>query len=290
MPDPLTAATITKAIEAVGAERSKEEAQAAATGLIMRMLGPAADEIGEALRRFTEYRLRNVGRVIFKAADKSGGADSGIVNPRVAQVLLEEGSYCDDELMAEYLGGALAASRTPNGRDDRAVTWSGLVASLSSLQVRAHFLIYREWAARLHGVPDFNLGLGTVRERATTDFELDEFAAALVHDSDVAPADAIAHSILGLVRVGLLDDLYGMGSRNSIAGFGPESHFESLLRVRPSVVGLELYGWAQGLPGLSPIDFLSKAVVFGDQLVPRLEKVELVFISAAEAPPASPQP
>src|SRR5215471_14031340 len=189
MPDPLTAATITKAIEAVGAERSREEAQAAATGLFIRMLGPAADEIGEALRRFTEFRLRNVGRVITKAADKAGGTDHGIVNPRVAQVLLEEGSYCDDELIAEYLGGALAASRTPNGRDDRAVTWSGLVTSLSSLQVRAHFLVYREWAARLHGVPDLNLGLGAARHRAMADFEYGEFVRALVNDSDVAPQE-----------------------------------------------------------------------------------------------------
>jgi len=53
--------------------------------------------------------------------------------------------------MAEYLGGVLAASRSRGGRDDRAIAWSNLVTSLSSVQVRAHFLLYREWAALLRG-------------------------------------------------------------------------------------------------------------------------------------------
>lgn len=34
-----------------------------ASRALTRLLGPAADEVADALKRFTEYRLRNVGRI-----------------------------------------------------------------------------------------------------------------------------------------------------------------------------------------------------------------------------------
>lgn len=277
MPDPLTAATIAKAIAIVNQEEQGAEAQAAATGLAMRMFGPFADEIGEALRRWANYRFRNVGRVIAKTVEKSSALDRGIVNPRVARILLEEGSYCDDELMAEYLGGVLAASRTPSGRDDRAVTWSGLITSMSSLQVRAHFLIYREWAARLHGTTDLNLGTDPGQISATTDFEFWEFASALVSDSDVRATEAVLHSVLGLIRIGLLGDTYAIGDREGLSVLDPEPRFAEVLRARPTPVGLEMYGWAQGLPGLTSQAFLSKAEVFALEYIPRLVQVDVHY-------------
>ncbi len=72
----------------------------------------------------------------------------GTVHLRVAYSILEDGSLCDDELMAKYLGGVLAGSRSPNGRADRAITWCRCIGSMSWLQARAHFLPYREWAGR----------------------------------------------------------------------------------------------------------------------------------------------
>ena len=129
-----------------------------------------------------------------------------MANPRVSHVLLEEGSYCDNEVMVDYLGGVLAASRTPDGRDDRAVAWSNLVTSLSSLQVRAHYLLYREWAARLDDLNDLNLGVDGGRSQALMQIELEEFYNVLVDESDVELNAALSHSIVGLVRVGLLGD------------------------------------------------------------------------------------
>src|SRR4051794_14534377 len=100
MPDPVTTAALIAAGAAVGSRT------------VDKVLGPSAEHLGEILNeRLTEFRARNIGRVI-EAADRKGGRD-GTVPPRVAHRLLEDGSYCDDELMAEYLGGVLAGSRTP---------------------------------------------------------------------------------------------------------------------------------------------------------------------------------
>jgi hypothetical protein len=116
--DPLPAAAGLSA-EAVRSEAVK--------GLLVRALGPAADEIGTALARWTSFRVGNVERIALattRLADKRGR--SGSAPPRVAHRILGDGSWNDDSVMIEYLSGVLASSLTPAGRDDRAVVWSGL--------------------------------------------------------------------------------------------------------------------------------------------------------------------
>jgi hypothetical protein len=228
---------------------SSDKNEAIPRSVLARVLGPSADAVGEVLGRYTGYRLRNVQRILDCADAKSGSLDEGaIVNPRVAHVVLADGSYCDDELMANYLGGLLAGSRTPQGRDDRAVSWSKVVTSLSSLQIRAHYLLYREWAARLRIIGVYELGVAAGRAQATMEISSGEFTKILVGNSEVDENDAMSHAIGGLIRAGLLDD----GS----------PYNSELVRVTPSIAGLELYGWAQGLAGLSPRSFASRARLF----------------------------
>ena len=228
---------------------SSARSEAIARIPLARVLGPSADAVGQALRRYTEYQLRNVRRIVECADAKSSSREEGaIVNARVALVVLADGSYCDDELMAHYLGGLLAGSRSPQGRDDRAVSWSKLVTGLSSPQIRAHYLLYREWAARLRIIGVYELGLQAGRTQATMEMSSAEFTKLLAGDSEVDENDAVRHAIGGLIRVGLLDD-----------GFLDNG---DLVRVTPSIAGLELYGWAQGLAGLSPRAFASRARLF----------------------------
>src|SRR5215469_17111740 len=92
-------------------EASFESTEPIASSLLVRVLGTSADAVDEALRRFTAYQLRNVERILQRADAKSRSAEeSSSVSLRVAHVLLEDGSYCDDELMADYLGGLLLAA------------------------------------------------------------------------------------------------------------------------------------------------------------------------------------
>jgi hypothetical protein len=277
MPEPITGAIVAKAMG-----DSSPEMQKATANLLMRVLGPSADAIGEALGRYTSYRLRNVGRIVKRADLKSGNEDRGTANPRVAHKLLEEGSYCDDEIMVDYLGGVLAASRTPSGRDDRAVAWSSLVTSLSSLQLRAHFLLYREWAVRLHGLLDVNLGVNEGRNLAVMQIEMTEFCAALINQNDISIDAAIGHAIVGLVREGLLGDVYAFGPMAKMPpNMKVKTQYDDVLCVRPTVMGVELYGWAQGLPGLAPAEFVVKAEAFdAEDSIPRLSRIEFPELPA----------
>ena len=249
MVDPITGAI------SIGAGLAGKEAAKATGGLLSRVLGPSADELGEALRSYTAFRVANVNRIATKAEQKQEGA--GTVPPRVAHRLLEEGSFSDDELMAEYLSGVLAGSRSPDGRDDRAIVWSELVAGMSSLQLRAHFLLYREWARLLQGRRDVQLSLDVGRTQARLVVPLAPFLVLLAGDSDVDMGVALAHSIPGLVRLGLIGNNYHWGSSESSGISNPP--FSNLLRVEPSSAGIELYGLALGLSDISPQTFAQLA-------------------------------
>lgn len=238
----------------------------AAGGVLKRLLGPSADELAEAMRRWTSFRVNNVTRIVDSADKKSDGSEPGEVHPRIVHRLLEEGSYCDDELMAEYLGGVLAGSRSAGGRDDRAVAWSDLVTGLSALQVRAHFLIYRELARLIAGRGDVEMSLDLGRERASIFMPYVAFAHELTGDSDPRNWNAaVTHTVPGLVRLGLLDQNFAFGNvglETVLPGFTADEADLPGLAVRPAFAGIELYGWAQGLPGLTPNEFPLRAEVF----------------------------
>ena len=260
MVDPASAgAAVAGVASATGAEALK-----VTSGLLTRVLGPSADEIGEAMRRYTAFRVRNVGRISEAADRKAAQSDrSGTVPPRIAHRLIEEGSYCDDELMAEYLGGVLAGSRTPSGRDDRAVSWSNLVTGMSALQIRAHYLFYREWAIRLRGRVDLVLA-----DKITTGMvvQLNDFAVTLApeteSDDDMAAA-FVSHALHGLFRLGLLE---------LVAPATPTS----ITHVLHTDAGIELYGWALGHPNLRKPAFYEEGPTIDTEFpIPRLRSAEM---------------
>jgi hypothetical protein len=280
MSDPVTGAVIAKAAASAGSN-----AEQVAMGLLTRMLGPAADEIGKALARWTSYRVGNVKRIAERADQKSRRfGREGISNPRVANVLLEAGSFCDDQLMADYLGGVLAGSQTPTGRDDRAVTWSALITRLSSFQIRAHYLIYRELAARIVNTDAKFWVPG--RPNPILYVEVEEFVKALVQDTGVEEYDALTHALSGLSANDLLAN-WAFGNTFEVHMPFPPPHqnvdipFERAIRAMPTISGVELYGWATGIwgmPGISIQTFPWNADDFGlPEPIPRLERA-VVYI------------
>jgi hypothetical protein len=284
--DPLVSGALVQAATNAGSEGAKT-----ISGLLTRALGPSADVLGKALAQYTEFRLRNVGKIVGRSEKKARESGrSGSVHPRVAHRVIEEGSFCDDSVMADYLGGVLAGSRTPSGRDDRAVVWSDLVTGLSAAQIRLHYLLYREWAIRLHGRIDLNLGTAGDRRRALMNADLDEVASALrVEEDDREPGGLFVHAVIGLVRDDLLDHEYAYGPRGP--NNNPDAPYTNFLAVQPSPAGIELYGWAQGLPGLMPMPFVSEALPFDvDPPLPRLHTFMLPRLpegDAASGPTAS---
>lgn len=249
--------------------------------LMSRLLGPACDVIGEWLADKASYRLNNVHRIVGSAAGKTNLEIHGEVPPRVAHRILQEGSFSDDQLMAEYLGGVLAASRTPSGRDDRGVAWNDIVSSMSSLEVRAHFILYRAWDDALHGRADVNLWKQEDRRSARLFADEIEFQQRLLATSDGVPvSDALSHALLGLERRGLLDSA-AWGTRDYVRY---QNHdFAYVITAELTLAGIELYGWALGLPGLTADGFTVHGRPWTDESLPRLVGFSLPGVSPGSA-------
>lgn len=272
MPDPIVGAVVAKTAKAVSGDTNK-----IAPGLLQSVLGPPAKEFGEALGRIVAYKTQNFGRIIQKAdARLKKRKRAGIVNRRVAFALLEEGSLCDDELMAEYLGGLLAGSKSPDGRDDRAVTWTHTVTTLSSFQIRAHYLIYRELARYLYRAARYlDLSYDSKMKTAIMCLDLEEFETSLmalmVHCKD-DPEAILRHSMWGLTRSGLINDTWYYGKSYAFKN--------EIVRVMPTGRGMELYGWLLGISDLVPKNFASRAFMLEIPTgIPHLQEVTMPLLN-----------
>jgi hypothetical protein len=226
MPDPVTAGGVV--ILAAGAKQ---------------ILGPAAHELGQALGRATEFRLRNVGRITQKAEAKLGDKlnDPGEVPPRVAAKVLDDGSWCDDGVMQEYLAGVLAGSRNTTGGDDRGTYWADLVSRLAGDYVRMHYLLYR--ALRDHGaqVPGVSLSTIAGHEARSIYLPLSGLSASL--GVSLVEAQEVANGAMHvLAREGLIAPT-GWGVGHHVVGHMTGAE-EPGVQAVPTHAGIELFLWA----------------------------------------------
>ncbi|PPF29992.1 hypothetical protein C5C18_07315 [Rathayibacter tritici] len=198
--------------------------------LAERAFGPAADDLGEQLASWVPWRQENAGRIAGKARRKAG-AEAGPAEARTAKRVLEEGSYADDELMAEYFSGVLSDSMKVG--TDQAVPWAALVADMSASQIALHYVLYRAWAALLHDRDDVDLGQNAYRDKLELKCDLNEMQALL---GDEFPWH---HALIGLVRLDLIGAPYAIES-------APDDGSAPFFLAMLTLPGLELYSVATG--------------------------------------------
>jgi hypothetical protein len=63
----------------------------------------------------------------------------------VARDVLWNGALTNDEVCAEYFGGILASSRSEDGSDDGVIYYVDVIKSLSSKQLKLHYVIYNSF-------------------------------------------------------------------------------------------------------------------------------------------------
>lgn len=214
---------------------------------LQKLLGPTADYLGAGLKDFTQKRVEAMGQIFASAQSKLGDkVDApGEVPPKVLKTVLNEGSYASDPLAIEYFGGMLASARTEGGRDDRSARLAKIVDSLSTYQLRTHFLFYATIRRlfRDKGVP-FNM---EGRPKMQIYIPANNFAQAMEFTpSELAQFNQLlSHIFFGLHGESLIDD-FKFGDEPSI-----KKHFngatESGIVCTPSAFGAELFlaafGW-----------------------------------------------
>ena len=246
--------------------------------IVEKILGPTAEYVGIGLKNWTERRIQNVARIFHKAAQKLGSDidTPGIVPPRVLKEVLNEGSYSDDELTAEYFGGILASARSPNGRDDRAASYLRLTSELSTYQIRFHFTAYTLFRRVFLGStlrPTFADDLGKML--LLLPYEL--LFVAMDFTSQEPGHDILVHCASGLGRHKLIDCVaWGKVEHLNTTGkkyVGADRWIDVTapgMIVEPTHFGIEYYLWALGVGRASLPQFLN-----ADLKLPSLPEVRI---------------
>jgi hypothetical protein len=130
------------------------------SAIAYQVLKPSADEIGAYLQGVTQRRLDNL-RCVFALLEHKFGrnatpGDGESVSLRVLRGIMDEGSYIEDDVGRDYYAGVLAGSLATGGGDDSGVALLNVMSGLSSLQLRAHFLIYAAAQQSVAGDPKFD--------------------------------------------------------------------------------------------------------------------------------------
>ncbi|ELD8765413.1 hypothetical protein RLP37_003558 [Vibrio cholerae] len=249
MPEPLT--TIGGA--AIAAYLSKDG--------ISKLLGPTADYLGGEMKSLVEKSQNNLVSVFKKAEKKCGPKIEvpGTVNARVMKHIYDEARFCDNELLAEYFGGVLASARTEEGIDDRGVYYSQIVKSMSSYQLRCHYLFY--YLMWFHGKEhSFNLHDNFERAKLTIVVPFKCYKETFKVDASQDPMPLISHSLSGLAKADLIGENFSLQNPEDLKKKNIEVD-EYAFVIQPTITGLELFTWVHGHGEIGLLAFLSPNLV-----------------------------
>jgi len=165
----------------------------------------------------------------------------GVVHPRVLQRIVADGSFCEDQLSVEYLGGVLASSKCNESRDDRGTFLLDTVGSLSAYQLRTHYMLYA--AMVRFGKPhEQNLSWWFEEDNVCVGFPESGYRESMKYSATEVHEDLAYHSFLGLEQQGLLKH----GNR-VIAERSPREPSCDFRYFWPTRCGYELFVWSLGL-------------------------------------------
>lgn len=202
---------------------------AAVTSGATNVVSAPLDAVADHLKERVKGRLNGT---LEKAAAKAGDRPLEY-SDRVAAKTLNEAAFNDDELVADYLGGVLAAS---SPEDDAGAAIVAQIGRLSALQLRLHYVVYRELRRLWIGKP-LNLYLAKEARKAGVRIPVVDLVAAQVRP------EALASAVPALVREGLLADTWDVGMEND--DLPPDVGFT--MRVRATGIGAELFLWGHGV-------------------------------------------
>jgi hypothetical protein len=280
-------AHIGKSVDPVATEAAKTGSE-----LWGKVLGPPAEALGEHFRSRIELWSENelARRVLQRAARKIDTSKTGAVPPRVAAGTFAQAQWTDDEMVAEYLSGVLASSRTADGGDDRGVSWNAMVERLSSDALRLHYMIYSALRAQMRGHDARDLSTWVGRPMVFTYVDLVQLD---VHTEFGGQSDWINRLISAaytLERERLIAQLTH-GDATHLTGF-PYRQYDlpkvgDMLIAEPTVVGCSLYMEAHGHGQRWAGDLGDVDLVFDPwpETKPSVAEVRAVWLD--ELPPAS---
>lgn len=231
--------------------------------LLGRFLGPTVDYMGNGLANNVDKSVKNISRIFEYAVDifVSKPDNGGIVNPRVLKHIINEGAFCEDELTRAYFGGVLASSRSDDSTDDRSLNFVSLLESMSSYQIRTHYIFYTILRNKCKGT-DIDFEDTDWIKKANIFVPYEEFLTSMdLELPDRSKRDLILpHIFWGLHRLGLISH-FSYPNVSVIRRYYPEAA-GSGFALSPTLFGIELYMWVNGYSNIPQFHFIDKDIEF----------------------------
>ncbi len=215
--------------------------------IIIKLLGPLAEELGQDILEYKRQRRENVGKIILNAGKKGGDKFDrpGRVPLKVFKTIIDEGSYSDDAVATEYFGGVLASSRTEEERDDRGDRLAKLTSNLSTYQIRSHYLIYSTLSELFSNSGNSFDTYGNGGKMQLFMSYQDYANAMEFTQQEWANHQILSHIFHGLSTDGLIQDSSTFGRQEVL-----ETNFVGVpsdgIICAPTTLGVELFLWAFG--------------------------------------------
>jgi hypothetical protein len=227
--------------------------------VLNKLLGPTAEYLGSGIRDLTEKRFQTAGRIFSKASSRLGEKieQDGAIPPKLLKQVIDNGSFADDDVEVEYLGGVVASSRSDQSRDNRGVVVAKLIDNLSNYQLRAHYLIYRS-ISDIHRTTGITPLTGDGRSELGIFIPLPAFVDAMAFsESEQKRLETlVSHIFFGLAKHSLIDDHFKFGPKESMQTLIPNAEHAGII-CQPSVPGIELFLWAFGEGGAKLTELFS---------------------------------
>lgn len=203
--------------------------------IIENVLGPTSKEIGQDIQNLYKKGRELILRKSFQKLKNPN--DGKTANLRVTRDVFWNGSFTDEAICAEYFGGIIAASRSEDGKNDSGVFYVDIIKSMSSGQLKMHYIIYRTLNKELLSNPEKkNLNPGQEPE---------------------LNKEKLFFPLIGIIEQLKSDDLgailHGLHAKNLIGDFQTGSHrlddvrAVPYLEVQPKSLGVQLFSIANNM-------------------------------------------
>ncbi|HDR2889397.1 TPA: hypothetical protein I4G69_000205 [Enterobacter asburiae] len=212
-----------------------------------KLLGPTADYLGGELKDFAQKRIENVGKIFANASEKvpPEKQDIGAVPPKVLRSVMNEGSYSSDTIDIEYFGGVLASSKSEVNRDDRGARLAQKISTLSSYQLRAHYILY---SSLITSFKNTEVTLNYERHKLMMFISMQSFINLMEFtEYENNQIDSIfSHTFSGLWQEGLIAKEFAFGGDGFAKNELPNVKGDGIV-FEPTAAGAELLLWAFGV-------------------------------------------
>lgn len=218
--------------------------------VLVQVLGPTAKYWGEGLKNLNEKIVKNLGEICRKALEKLSynPSQGGTVPPRIASQIFQHGGMCEDELLIDYYGGLLAASKIASNRDDRVLTLLSSLIFMSTYQIRSHYIFYKIFRSVFLG-KSVNIQVTAEANKLAVFIPIEIYNKAMAFLPEEDVNTILPHSLNALFRNNQISPTYWFGNQEFLLEQFPNNSqiTSSGIIVAPSPIGAELYLASQGL-------------------------------------------